>query len=68
MLLGSSHRNSNNRNLQTIIMFRCYYKLHNAFRMCSIFSFNSLYNLRNWMHLIRHMLILYRLSWLCLGN
>ena len=68
LFLGSSNWNCYNRNLQTLIMFWCYYKSDNTHWMCCICSFNSMHNLRNSLYFLVKLLILFSLSWLCLRN
>ena len=68
LLLGSSDWNCNNRNLQTLIMFRCHYKLVHSYRMCFIVSFYSLHNIWNSLHFISHLLIILSIIWLCSRN
>ena len=68
LLLGSSNWNCNNRNLQTLTMFRCHYKLVNTYWMCCIFRLNCLHNLRNSLYSLSHMFSILIISWLRLRN
>ena len=68
VFLGCPHWNCNNRNLQTLIMFRCHYKYDNTCRMRCFCCFYCLYNIRNCMYFLIHMLTILSTSWLRLRN